>query len=216
MLSSTVIPLGATVVTFRVGDEKLQDFVVHEKLIARRSEFVRTALSKDWKESLERVIHLPKAEPRTFELYQQWLYTGRIPSCGYGDHTKDAQEYRNLVDAYNLGERFLDADWKDAIVDAIINKLYCTSVFDPRLTNLVYDNTPLLSPLRRLLQDIYVYSGSAKWLEDMEDVNSDFAKDLCKCQMGLKNGIDPKDAPYLNISCRYHEHGPKGVCYYLR
>ena len=213
-----VVPLGAKLVTFRVGTEPSQqeDFAVHENMITPRSEFVRLALTNDWKEAQERIIPLPDDTPETFELYQQWLYTTRIPSDHLGsDPQKDSKEYKLLVRAFILGEKFMDSHFKDAVVDSIIHKLRQTSFFDPRLTNLVYDNTPAQSPLRRLWQDVYVWSGNPGWLDENtlgEFVHAEFALDLSRYQMKLNRGQGPSSAPYVGVTCVYHEHAD-GVCY---
>jgi hypothetical protein len=51
-----IVPLGADIITFRVGEgETSQDFAIHKTLAETHSEFVRLAMKKDWKEARERV-----------------------------------------------------------------------------------------------------------------------------------------------------------------
>lgn len=51
-----------------------------------------------------------------------------------------------LVKAYILGEKIMDSDFKDFMVDAIVEKLGSLCRFDTGLTILVFENTPSASP----------------------------------------------------------------------
>lgn len=213
--AKSAIRLGAKTLTFRVGTDTPRDFVVHESLIVHRSDFVNLALSNDWKEARERLIPLPDDLPETFELYQQWLYSKVIASNHFGDAQLDGKEYAVLVQAYCLGEKLVDSHFKDAVIDAIIEKLRTTSVFDPRLTSSVYDNTPPESPLRRLWQHVYVWSGNPDWLDEStlgDFVNAEFALDLSRYHMAINRGQGPASAPFVDSTCVYHEH-VGGACY---
>lgn len=214
-LAKDTIDFGAAVITFRVGADQPKDFVVHETLAAARSHFIRLAMSKDWKEARDRVTTLPDDLPETFRLYQQYVYTNNIASNYFGDNAEDAAEYRLLVNAYILGERFIDLPFKDAIADATIHKLRGSNFFDPRLTNLVYDHTPSDSRLRKLWVDVYVWAGNPGWLD--EDVlggyvNAEFALDLSRYQMKLASGLAPNGPAYIGSPCDFHEHAG-GMCY---
>lgn len=59
-------------------------------------------------------------------------------------------------------------------------------MFDPRLTDVIYENTPTDSPLRRLWLDIYLHAGDPSWLDEKaigDFVNADFLLELSKAQM---------------------------------
>ena len=205
---------GSDVITFHVGKDKPRDFVIHDSVIISRSDFVRLAISKDWKEAKDRIIPLPDDDPDTFELYQKWLYAGHIYTAN-PDPEKTAKEYERLVKAYLLGEKLIDTVFKDVIIDCIISKLRSTGVFDPRLTNLVYDNTPLNSALSRLWRDVYVWTGSADWLDESklgDFVNAEFSVELNRIQMSFRAGEMPGNAQFISNACHYHEHGVE-TCY---
>ena len=216
-LAANTVQLGSAIVTFKVGKEHpdARDFVVHENVVSQRSEFVRLSLSKDWKEAHERVIRLPDDLPETFELYQQWLYTNKIPSDHFGKGQQDCQEYKVLVRAYLLGERFMDSHFKDAIIDCIIHKLRKSSFFDPRLTTLIYENTLPHSPLRRLWQDIYFWAGNPDWFDEKtlgDFIHAEFSIDFNRYQMRMNMGSGTIGPPYVSWPCSYHEHAGE-VCY---
>ena len=206
--------MGTNMVAFTVGKDNIQQFIVHENVIKPRSEFVRLALSKEWKEAKERTIPLPDEESATFELYQHWVYFNHIPMDGQPSADR-GKHYNLLTKAYILGEKLLDPHFKDAIIDCLIERLRTTLTFDVRLTNLIYEHTPEKSPLRRLLQDIYIWCGNATWLDEQvlgEFVNADFAVDLSKRQMSFWGGQRPDWVPFMESTCSYHEH-VAGVCY---
>lgn len=224
-LSLRPLEYGTSIVFFDVGKENPERFAVHENLIAPRSQFVRLALNKEWKEGKERTIPLPEDEADVFRLYHLWIYQNRIFSDSRSNANAfthpptapqdDGKEYPLLTQAYILGEKLLDTHFKDAIIDCIIDKLWSTCTFDLRLTNLIYENTPEKSPLRRLLQDVYIWSGCATWLDKAalggECVNAEFLLDLSKRHMAFWAGRRPERVPYMQGSCEYHEH-VDGVC----
>lgn len=201
---------GSAIVTFRVGSDPSQDFVIHEGVIAPGSEFVRLALRGDWKEAKERIIQLPKDDAETFAVYQQWLYTGSIRTSADDFQPGIFDEYRLLVQAFILGEKFVDVNFKDCITDAIIEKLISQERFSLYLTVDVYYDTPPNSPLRRLLMDVYYWTGCAEWLDEDElIIEPGFMADFSRFQMRQRQSS--ASSPIL-IPCNYHQH-EKGRCY---
>lgn len=163
------------------------------------------------------IIRLPDDHPDAFTLWQQWLYFKHIPSNSFSDDpVKDANENRLLVQAYVLGERLMAFNFQDSLVDAIIDKLRHSSLFDPSLTNLVYDNTPPQSPLRKLWLDIYIFAGDEAWLneDNLENfLHAEFTLELSRYQMSLKKeGRTVFGPEFEGWQCTYHHH-VDGVCY---
>lgn len=210
----TVLALGfgSETVTLRVGKEgESEDFVIHRNVITARSAFVSEALKGEWREASSGIIPMPDDEPEVFVLYQQWLYTGCIFSDDRsGPAQGRAREYEILIKCYALGEKLMDTIFKDCVVDAISSLLFTTQVFNPKLTQLVYDMTPQGSPLRKLWQDIYLLCGSPSWLDDVHDPDSDFAVELSRRQMRFTR--PQHGAMALLDPCSYHEH-EDGKCY---
>jgi hypothetical protein len=199
------------VVVFVVGTDAPERFTIHENLIKPSSEFVRLALRGEWKEAQERAIPLAEDDPNVFYVYQQWLYSGLIHThCDLSD-----DEFNILVKAYILGEKIIDQHFKDSVADAIVEKLCSLRRFDTSLTNLVFDNTPSASPLRRLWMDVYYHFGSSEWLDASlvgSPINAEFMVEFSRHQMQLRIGFGSfvKDAMFL--SCTYHEHDA-GQCH---
>ena len=155
--------MGKTIITVRAGTE---DFVVHETLIRSSSEFFNGALRHEWKEATQRVVDLPGVSSSLFETYSRWLYTGKVFSIQSGpekegetdEDIKRATEWFRLLMSYTLGERLLDAQYKDAIIDACIEVVVLEEsvCWIPGVVCSVYSNTPPQSPLRDLLVDVVV------------------------------------------------------------
>jgi len=198
------------VIVFIVGTDAPERFVVHESLIKPRSEFVRLALRGNWQEAQERAIPLPDDDPDVFSVYQQWLYVGLIHTRGNDALSQTDDEYRTLVKAYILGEKIMDHNFKDSIADAIVEKLRCMRRFDTGLTNLVFDNTPSTSPLRRLWLDAYYNFGSPEWLTASlvgDPINAEFMVEFSRYQMQFRTSSGAFGPDAMFLSCTYHGHG---------
>lgn len=214
--ASLGIDLGAEGIVLRVGKEgDTGDFLIHRPILTRRSAFMKEALEGEWKEARSGVIAMPDDEPEIVALYQKWLYSGRVfskPPRSVGTQG-DVKEYEKLVKCFVLGEKLLDGTFKDCVVDTIVSVLVATHLFDPTLTELIYENTPPSSPLRKLWQDVYIFCGSTSWLDDRHGIHSDFVLDLSRRQMGFWQGLRPQDGAKMLVEpCAYHEHAP-GKCY---
>jgi hypothetical protein len=202
--------LNGDVIVFLVGTSTPQRYSIHERLVSPRSEFVRLALRGPWKEAQERIINLPEDDSVVFSVYQQWLYGGLIHTCRDTSFSGADDEYETLAKAYILGEKLMDHDFKDAVTDAIVEKLRSLRRFDTSLTNLVFSNTPSGSPLRRLWMDAYYHFGSSAWL-DVDRVgspiNAEFMIDFSRYQMRSRTGFCSFGPDVMFLSCTYHEHG---------
>ncbi|KAK5729748.1 hypothetical protein LTR17_011714 [Elasticomyces elasticus] len=195
--------------------DQIKRFALHESIVRPASDFVNMALSRDWKEARERVIPLSEDEPETFTIYQTWLYTHIVDAHALKSSTNSCDVYQRLFKCYILAEKLLDAVFKDCVMDAILNTLQANPLFDANLSNLVYENTPEGSPLRRLLCEIYVWCATERWLaEDVvtEEVHPTLMTDFMKMQMGFFRGQRPEQVPFLGHACGYHAH-EGGVCY---
>lgn len=172
----------------------------------------------EWKEAQERTIPLPEDDPGVFSVYQSWLYIGLIHTRPKNTPSTPDGEYRTLVKAYILGEKFMDSNFKDSIADAIVEKLHSLRRFDTGLTDLVFENTPPQSPLRRLWLDTYYNFGSAEWLDARlvgDTVNTEFMVRFSQYQMRFRTGSSMFGPDAMFASCTYHEHGIR-PCHRLR
>lgn len=214
--SSILHSLCYDAVVFLVGNPSPKRFTVHKSKIEPRSEFVHVVLRGQWRESQSCLITLSDDDPHVFSVYQRWLYNGKIYTSTGETAVDTEEEYGLLVRACILGEKFLDPDFKDAVIDAIIEKIGSQQRLNICLSKLVFDNTSAASPLRRLWVTIYQRFGSAEWLDPSLTGDSlcfDFLLELSKVHMQKSAGF-VSDAEYgaTLLNCTYHEHGPK-PCY---
>lgn len=178
----------------------------------RTSDFFKTATKEIWlnkkTEELFPVIEMLDDVPVNFSIYADWLYSGLIFNDDMIVNNDHDTEFHELALAYILGEKLLDKHFKNAVIDAFIEKVLDDLVIDVELSRLIYDNTPPGSQLRRLLADIYAYHGEPTWMEASsanETLDSEFVFDLSLAQLANRNLVT-RVPPYMLSKCYYHQH----------
>ena len=175
-------------------------------------------MKKEWTGDDGRILKLPGDKPENIKVYVAWLYSNRIFTKPEGEVDKmSSVESDRLVDAYIFGDEIQDSDFKDAIIDAIIEEDEETDSYYINARK-IWEYTPPGALIRRYIVDRYVWIGTEKWLKDdvVPYLNQDFLVELGRA---LYEKIrSPKDytggAPSVRDSCLYHEHTSKGEpCY---
>lgn len=201
-------------VGYYLGDEPDTEdsiFVVHESTIRQRSRFFDNALKRGWKEAEHKVVRLPEAESDAFELYVNWLYSSQLYTKGQSDE----DEYGQLVEAYVLGDWLQDPDYKDAVIDALIDKIKDDPILPTGLAGTIWAHTAPGSSLRELVTDVYL-SDDEDWEEKMKGIGLEALQEIIAARMNSPLLLPPK-MPYLVESCTYHEHKKAGKeCYKVR
>jgi hypothetical protein len=208
--------MGTKVIAVRVGPEPDHtDFTVHEQLIRASSEFFEAALSREWRESQERVVRLPTCDKDAFRLYNQWPYSGRLHAIPTGPSRIDA-ESSNLIQGFLLGDYLQDCNYKDNTIGALvewqkradderISRFFCSWVtaFEQQLHR--------QDPLRRVLVDMIVYRGSHHWwVTAVTKVPALLVQDLSVClSQRCKVPKNPSASLVASSGCWYHSHGAK-------
>lgn len=205
-----------------MGDAE-EEYAVHEELLCKRSVFFASAVKKEWTEGQRRHVPLPDDLPSVVDLYLQWVYGGRIFSRQAADEgVGDGKEFGLLIEGFIFGEKVQDGDFKDAVVDALINSFavpekkkglrWCPIA---PWVDRAYQGTPEASPLRKLLVTMYAVHGNRTWLPGTTSI--DFLADLAG-QL-----LEDRKAPYgpntikLHLSgCSYHHHGDGESCYRVK
>jgi hypothetical protein len=128
-----------------------KEFTLHTSIATRSSNFFRAALRRNtWKEARETRIVLAEVHPAVFEGYLQWLHTGVLTSS----FPIDKPSTFDLAEMYILGDFLDDKAFRNAVLDDITSSAYdiwpgiCS-------VNLIWDNTPGGSPLRKLILEIW-------------------------------------------------------------
>ncbi|CAI7619031.1 unnamed protein product [Penicillium viridicatum] len=164
-------------VKITVGTSK-EPFHVHESVLCTSSHFFKAAMSGSWKESKEHTIELPEDDPKAFAIYSHWLYFAGIPglreAAKKGESAKQsAQEYYDLVSAYVLGDKLLDAKFQNSVIDAIIDTCSTADSRDRKLyfpdadaVSHAYNNTTKSSKIRQMLVALYLHAAGDEWLSE--------------------------------------------------
>ncbi|OQO01633.1 hypothetical protein B0A48_12669 [Cryoendolithus antarcticus] len=200
-------------VTLLVGPYETK-MAVHASHLQNSSEFSKLALQKWWQEGEERTIRLPEERPDDFRYYLHFLYKHEIATEPLDNPAgfDIAERYAFHADLYLLGERMQDRDFKNAIIDCMIetNELRneCNDTECPHVDTIttVYEGTPAPSPMRRLLVDMYVRQGDATWFAgaDMRGGHPDFMADLVAALYLVAHGSYCLGEQYFKCQ-DYHE-----------
>ncbi|KAF2494963.1 hypothetical protein BU16DRAFT_428025, partial [Lophium mytilinum] len=148
-----------------VGPEEVP-FFVHEGPIRASSKFFDNAMKGPWNESTERCVRLRDDDPEIFSIYQHWLYSQTLSTRK--DYDVARKTYSALCDAYCLGEKLMDDNFKNTAIDAIIQRRSSSSggtVWAPGgdVIAKAYKGTPEGSLLRKLLVDFFAYRATTSW-----------------------------------------------------
>lgn len=169
-------------------------------------------------DGVERVVTLPEDCPSSFKAYVQWLYSGRI----YTKRNGDLRNYNLLAQMYALGEKLIDRDFQDRVLDAIVATVRCRNddgtweVPGDSDIEVIYNATPTGSPGRRLMVDFHMYFGEPKWIsKSRDDVHREFALDLATELLTERRAHSTERKSYEELKngtpCSYHHHA-KGKC----
>jgi hypothetical protein len=133
--------------TVCVGKE-VKEFVVIKSIATRSSKFFQAAMSRDWKEALEKRVMLPETEVRVFEGYLQWLYTG--------DLTLSQNDLYEEIELYILGDFLDDAKFRNSLLDSLMSGFHDENFVPTALVvQLAWDKTPSDSWLRQAILELW-------------------------------------------------------------
>lgn len=201
----------------RDGDEK-KDFTVYASFATESSEFFRAALSRDWKEARERRVQLQETTVADFQLYLQYLYTGRMIILHHYDFRISGV---TLVRLYVLGDYLGDNRLCNSIIDAVIAHPVLRKdgvVFSSAAVDLAWEKTTSGSILRKVLLELIMCNLSSvpfpSFFEDMGAWSKEVSVDVFRHMTGYPSIQDAIDAAVRNIggeiwdTCsEYHRHG---------
>ncbi|KAK5133256.1 hypothetical protein LTR08_007990 [Meristemomyces frigidus] len=212
----SLLDFAAPAVVMKVGS-LARIFYVNEKLIRGSSDFFNSAMKREWRQGCKRVVDLPDHNCEIFNLYVNWLYSGRLPVQHIEESNlmnNNDKQYHNLFKAYVLGDALLDSDFKDAVVDAIVNEMHIQHqgnvYFFPvrQIRTFLYNSTTSASKLRQLLvQRIARSSNGSELLK--EDDDPAFLLDFARAAMHKDK--DKETTISATARCAFHEHA-RGKC----
>lgn len=183
---------------------------------------------------------LPDELPEIVNLYRLFLYTGTIFSKASGDKDiMDEAEHNDgasldaertvLMECYILGAHFFDERFRNAAINALIQKVEEEEEYPTGLAADVYRSTAPGDKLRRLIVDFHVWKGQGTlndvllgeacidsitgvWLrKPHEDAEGppEFLADVAAATKRAGSAVkwDHVQVPWVMTPCgRYHEH----------
>lgn len=201
-----------------VGPSK-EVFYVYASLFRKPDNFFDLALQQCWREGQEGKVPLPEDDPYIFRLYAAWVYEGKI-FCK-SNTTTTARDYDTLIGLYIFGEKVLDRDFQDRVIDALLAKYEEVNTLDTKhripdrsqITR-IYKYTPTASPLRLLVVDWCVRDAievDTELRASMEEeANREYVADLLAASFErrtlteqAKTDLKNRQAP----GCAYHHCG---------
>ncbi|KZM24652.1 uncharacterized protein EKO05_0007088 [Ascochyta rabiei] len=211
-------------VTVIVGEEQTAYFV-HESHITPQSDFFKNALKGEWEEKTTRTVRLPDCDSTSFNIYLNWLYTGRVCITQEGDEKEviddDVQtidyEWENWVMCFKIGDFLQDSDFKDAMIDAAIEKLISENIDYVEIPVGVYTFSQPTSRNRRLAVDLALNVWEEFRFQYVTNRNypPEFLTDLITAMGGkLRAGSHmTRTNDFLRDidTCEYHEHTTIGT-----
>jgi hypothetical protein len=205
---------------------------MHAKVFERRlcevSDFFKKACDDRWESGHRGILRFPDDEPGSWSLFLSWLNTGDIKAapgfivCDASDlfgRTKEFfSQYVQLVESYILGERLQVYEFKNKIMDLLLENMKLTTrevmainCSSESVLQMIYDRTAVGSPLRRYVIDGSYYLNGRNAVEQCIgklESNLGFTSEI---QTFLLNTGESEKLlpPYRRDPCNYHDHGDK-------
>lgn len=143
-------------------------YILH-KCLTNSSEFFKVAFSGDWQEAANGTIDIQGFEPKTFDHYAEWLYTGRIslgacadPAFNSPDDGTLDDHYTMLMDLYVMGYFLLDRAFRNSIIDTLLatgDKFYTRP--DEGCVDMIWSKVPQDAPLKKAIVNYSVFRADA-------------------------------------------------------
>lgn len=179
-----------------MGTEK-KAFHVPKAILCKFSKFFKGAMNPHWDAMRAQpgTIDLTDEKTNIFECYLHWHYLRTLPVIPpdeiEGGTAASAVEIGNLIGCYLLGEKLIDAAFKNAVLDGFIYSLRKRSdgnihLAEAGMISTLYNGTRDESPVRKLFVDIYSYyqrpwvlNSAALPAEFVDGVLQNLTQDAC-------------------------------------
>ena len=206
-------------VVLEVGEDKSKHITVHKNLICEASPFFQNALANDWKEANEGIVSLPHDRVDVVHSYVRWIYYQKVITPSPQWDKKDDDPVQDFLAAcYAFGDKVQDLDFKDAVIDASLQRTRNMKKLSGLMIKTIYEHTQEDSPARKLYVDILVWWGNdevfqrRKWMKEL--CSEDFLLDCIAALAKSRHMGFYREAPYESNTCIYHEHTKtSGLCY---
>ena len=196
-------------------------FRVHKKLLCTKSEYFKKMFSGDFKEVIESAVRMPEDDADAFDLFVQWLYSGRLEYPDMALNTSTSGPMWNRFNLHCFAEKICLPDLMDYTMSSIMSAC-ARGDKSPSLAviGMVYGSTTHGSKLRQFFAhtvhfmirnggDLGPWPSSklAQVMTDHEDLT------LGVLQL-LRNNSGPPSSPGQYQKCMFHVHGKEHACKY--
>lgn len=185
---------------------------MHKGLVCCYSAFFRAACTAESKEAISGHVRLPDDSAEIFDLFMQWLYTGKLQ-----DDAFDAKQgsWTESIKLYILADKLQVPTIKNAVLDQMVSTADHAVAFsyekDKFPSNadisLAYGSTSQTSLMRTFLAELFAIMQSFSIEKD--EIPKDYLYDLALSQRAGKRvaGGPPTS---MKTPCRYHEYDEAG------
>ncbi|PPJ57490.1 hypothetical protein CBER1_09935 [Cercospora berteroae] len=218
-LASEAIDFSIAPIVINVGASPSQRFYADEAMIRKSSKFFDAALNKEWKEGQERIVNLPETQPAAFNVYLNWLTTGKLHVHDQPETAAGTRQINTkLVEAYVLGDKILDVDYKDHVCDTLARDSLMPRnagiwVMGAGVRRRLYENTVAGAPARRFLVGMLLMCGDISSFVT-EDEPPALLHDIMSAlvagqQAALEQPAALKQLEEEDVkACKFHDHEP--------
>lgn len=188
-------------------------FRVHENVLTASSFFLQDLINSRSEGSRTEQIVLSEL-PYTFNIYINWLYSGRL-YISMDDRQYGRPLERSLWGiCYKLAWNLKDCAFMDALIDMIIEKMVVED-YKYVVEDTIYKYAEPGSPHRKLAVDLAVNTWNDELLESIGDPDSLWPQDFV-VELLSAFAVKARSAPIVKVStreflkdidtCIYHEH----------
>lgn len=198
-------------------------FDIDQRPLIKHSRFFAIMLSGPWREARSKSVNLTEDDPDIFAIFALFIHTGKIFSTRdgdieiYPDGSRRDKEWARLARAWVLGDKLQATAFKEAIADAICDKVVLDRKWPLTLHQIIYSSTtPAVKGVRRLCVDIAVAKWDARTLKcTMRDEEwSEFFEDVAVRLLALRKRGEKCESAEIEFGepgCRYHAHVAEGT-----
>ncbi|KAF2217467.1 hypothetical protein CERZMDRAFT_80217 [Cercospora zeae-maydis SCOH1-5] len=203
-LASAAHDFSSLPIAVHVGQRPYTTFYVNESTIRASSRFFEKALDKERKEGRAREVVLPAYDPGAFNIYLNWLTTGKLYiEDDTAVNKGESGIFYYLVHAFLLGDKLCAPDFKDAVTDAAA-AVYTEGLWMPGkvLRRILYEHTVSGASLRRMVTSQLSMGKPLAVSEDepyalLYELSHELAAGESKTIEDFKKDVE---------DCMYHEH----------
>ncbi|KAI9811447.1 MAG: 40s ribosomal protein L44e [Pycnora praestabilis] len=194
-----------TIIFVDVGKSKRR-FGIHKGLLSYYSTYFNSAINGNFMEAQTGIISLPDDEEDIFEIFNSWLYTGKVRDDTRGED-EGHLSFQQLTHLYVFGDSKDVVKLRNAVIDELLAEIDYQWSSPCKEIIYIYENTAETSMLRKFFIDFYIWGTEdlKNSLSFRQDAPRSFLWDLLFA-LDLRPGPrNPAGAPYRKNPCERSE-----------